>query len=80
MKNYNRDLLLLYKTEVIDEDLLEREMEFLNQVLSSVERNEVFCQVHELANRYGITNKAKAILKACAEPVLRPFYFLINLN
>jgi hypothetical protein len=80
MKNYNRDLLLLYKTEVVNEDLLQREMEFLNRVLSSVERQEVFCQVHELVNRYRITNKSKAILKATEEPELKPFCFLLNLN
>ncbi len=43
MKNYNRDLLLLYKTEVYSEDLLQHEVECLHQILLQVERNDVFC-------------------------------------
>lgn len=79
MKNYNRDLLLLYKEEVND-DLIQYEVECLHRILITVERNDVFCKAHELANRYKITQKAKAILKAVEWPELKPFYFLINKN
>ena len=80
MKNYNRDLLLLYKEEVYNDDLIQNEVECLHRILMTVERNDVFCQAHELVNRYKITQKAKAILKAVEWPELKPFNFLINKN
>jgi hypothetical protein len=80
MKNYNRDLLLLYKTDVFSEDLLQREVECLHQLLMNVERKEVFCRAHELATRSKITNKARSIELEAANPVLKPFHFLINKN
>ncbi len=80
MKNYNRDLLLLYKTEVYSEDLLQHEVECLHKILLQVERNDVFCLAHELVTRSTITSKAKAILKAVRKSTLRPFNFLINKN
>jgi hypothetical protein len=80
MKNYDRDLLLLYKADVYDEDLLQREVECLHQLLMRVERNNVFCQVHELVTRTRITSKANAIMKATKYFRLKPFHFLINKN
>ena len=80
MKNYNRDLLLLYKDEVYNDDLLEKEVECLHEILMRVECNEVFCQSHELVTRYKITRKAKNITAAIAWPELKPFHFLINKN
>ena len=80
MKNYNRDLLLLYKTEVYSEDLLQHEVECLHKLLLGVENNDVFCLAHELVTRSRITDKSKAILKAIRHTTLKPFHFLINKN
>ena len=80
MKNYDRDLLLLYKADVFNEDLLQREVENLNQVLLKVERSDIFCLAHELVTRNRITQKARRILKATRHIQLRPFQFLINKN
>lgn len=80
MKNYNRDLLLLYKEEVYNDDLIQNEVECLHRILMTVELNDVFCKAHELVTRYKITRKAKAILKAVEWPELKPFNFLINKN
>ena len=80
MKNYNRDLLLLYKNEECNDELIQYEVECLDRILLTVERNDVFCRAHELVSRYRITQKAKAILKASEWPELKPFYFLINKN
>jgi hypothetical protein len=80
MKNYDRDLLLLYKTEIFSEDLLQHEVERLHKILLNVECKDRFCSAHELATRSKITQKAKAILKAVKHSTLRPFYFLINKN
>jgi hypothetical protein len=80
MKNYERDLLVLYKADDYSEDLLQREVESLHKILLQVERNETFCTAHELAKRSRITQKTRAILKAISHLTLRPFYFLINKN
>jgi hypothetical protein len=80
MKNYNRDLLLLYRTEVYDEDLLQHQVECLHKMLRGVENPEVFCRAHELVKRSKITSKSGAILKAVSQHSLKPFYFLINKN
>lgn len=79
MKNHNRDLLILYKTNTTQESL-ERAVECLHNILMRVECNEVFCQVHELVKRYKITHKPKNILKAITYVELKPFHFLINKN
>ena len=80
MKNYNRDLLLLYKAERYSEDLLQHEVECLHRILMQVESRDVFCTAHELVKRNRITGKSKAILNASANLRLKPFYFLINKN
>lgn len=80
MKNYNRDLLLLYKDEVYNDDLLQKEVECLHEILMNVECNDVFCIAHELITRSRITKKSRTIIKAIAWPELKPFHFLINKN
>jgi hypothetical protein len=80
MKNYDRDLLVLYKADVFNEDLLQREVENLHQILLKVERSDIFCFAHELVTRNKITQKAKSILRATRHLRLRPFQFLINKN
>jgi hypothetical protein len=80
MKNYDRDLLVLYKADVYSEDLLQREVENLHQILLQVERSDIFCFAHELVTRNKITQRAKSILKATRNFRLKPFQFLINKN
>ena len=80
MKNYDRDLLVLYKADVFNEDLLQREVENLHQILLNVERSDIFCLAHELVTRNKITQKAKSILRATRHLRLKPFQFLINKN
>jgi hypothetical protein len=80
MKHYDRDLLVLYKADVYNEDLLQREVENLHQILMKVERNDFFCIAHELVTRSRITQKARAILKATRNIRLKPFQFLVNKN
>lgn len=80
MKNYNRDLLLLYKDEVYNDDLLQKEVECLHEILMQVECNDVFCRCHELVTRNRLTRKKASILKAIAWPELKPFHYLISKN
>lgn len=80
MKNYDRDLLLLYKADWYNEDLLQHEVECLHQLLLQVEANASFCIANELVTRNRITNKPKAIKKAARLVQLKPFHFLLNKN
>jgi hypothetical protein len=80
MGKYNRDLLVLFKSNVYNEDLLQYEVECLHKILLRVEEDDIFCLTHELVKRSGITQKAKAILKTVAHSNLKPFHFLINKN
>ncbi|HEU4470164.1 MAG TPA: hypothetical protein VFR58_03695 [Flavisolibacter sp.] len=80
MKNYDRDLLVLYKADLYNEDLLQHEVECLHKILLQVERNDIFCAAHELVTRSKITSKTNAILKAISRYRLKPFNFLINKN
>ena len=80
MKNYGRDLLVLYKTDLYNKDLLHYEVECLHQILLCVENEMVFCNAHELVTRYSITSRSKKIMKAIEQEVLKPFHFLINKN
>ncbi len=80
MNNYNRDLLLMYRTEVFSDDLLQHEVECLHNILRMVECNEIFCRAHELVTKFSITSKPKAIVNAIGNIKLKPFYFLLNKN
>lgn len=80
MKNYGRDLLLLYRAERFSDDLLQHEVECLHKLLRDVESDQAFCTAHELARRNRITTKSRHILKAAEHVRLKPFYFLINRN
>ena len=80
MKNYDRDLLVLYKADVYNEDLLQKEVENLHQILLRVERNDIFCSVHELVTRNKITQKARSIIRATRHFRLNHLRFIINKN
>jgi hypothetical protein len=80
MENRNRDLLVLLKTTSLSGEAFEKHIDCLHTVLLQVERNDVFCQAHELVARNSITAKKKKILKAIEQVELKPFYFLINKN
>ncbi|HEU0064967.1 MAG TPA: hypothetical protein VFQ58_08045 [Flavisolibacter sp.] len=80
MGKYNRDLLVLFKSNVYNEDLLQYEVECLHKILLRVEEDDIFCLTHELVKRSRITQKAKAIIKTVAHSHLKPFHFLINKN
>lgn len=80
MNKYNRDLLVLLKTSSLSNEALEMHINCLNKILVSVECSDAFCVAHELATRFKITGKRKAILKAISHNQLKPFFFLINKN
>ncbi|MER3463458.1 MAG: hypothetical protein C4329_02625 [Chitinophagaceae bacterium] len=80
MKAHNRELLVLLKTPDTNEEELEKQLEELHAIARQAESNEAFCRAHELVKRFKITQRRSVLLNAISEPVLKPFYFLINKN
>lgn len=80
MKNHNRDLLVLLKTDIWSQRALEQQIACLHEILVRVECGDAFCTAHELVTRFKITTKRGALLDAANQPHLKPFHFLINKN
>lgn len=82
MTQRNRDLLVLFKQDLMSPQAIEYEVTQLHQMLFDVERLDNFARAHELIdlNTYKISNKAfkiKRFLKLKNEPA---FVFLNNKN
>ena len=82
MNKSNRDLLVLFKQELMTPQAIEHEVSWLHELLFSVERMENFVKAHELIdlNRYKITNTAFDIKKNVRRKKDQPFVFLNNKN
>ncbi len=80
MISSNRSLLVLFKTGLLDEKAMERQVECLNKILVKTDSPENFCTAHELVDRNRVTSNKKKLLKESKHVRLRPFRFLINKN
>lgn len=82
MNKSNRDLLVLFKQELMTPQAIEHEVSWLHELLFTVERMENFTRAHELIdlNRYRITNNALDIKKNVRRKKDQPFVFLNNKN
>jgi hypothetical protein len=80
MKRMNREILVVTKHYSISHPAIEKEMEWLNEILITTEAPTNFCAAHELVNRNRITQNKRKILKAVKHSELRPFRFLIGKN
>lgn len=80
MNRYGRNLLVILKTDLLSEKALEKEYDYLHELLLHTESPEQFCLAHELVDRNRITSSKKKILKEARHFQLRPFRFLINKN
>ena len=80
MMNSNRNLFVLFNTELLDEKAVEKEVRCLKNVLRYIETPEQFCIATELVDRNRINSNKKRILKESNHFRLRPFRFLINKN
>ncbi len=82
MKNTSRDLLVLFKEDVMSPQAVEQEVGWLHDLLFQVERLDNFVHAHELIdiNRYKIVSKPTEIKKAIRQGIMRPFLFLNNKN
>lgn len=82
MKSPNRDLLVLLKDELMDQQSIEMEVERLNEILFQAERMDNFCQANEIIdlNKYKIIRKPHLIQQIMRQVDLKPFQFISNKN
>jgi len=82
MNKSNRDLLVLFKEDLMSPLAIEHEVELLHELLYMVERIENLVIAHEVINinRYKIQNDFHTIREAIRMKKLKPFVFLNNKN
>jgi hypothetical protein len=82
MNKSNRDLLVLFKEELMSPQAIEHEVEMLHELLFSVEKIENLVTAHEVINlnKYKIQTQFNIIKNTIRRKVLKPFVFLCNKN
>lgn len=82
MNKFNRDLLVLFKEELMSPQAIEHEVEMLHELLFDVEKIENLITAHEVINlnRYKIQNNHNIIRDTIRKKELKPFVFLSNKN
>jgi hypothetical protein len=82
MNKSNRDLLVLFKEELMSPQAIEHEVEMLHELLYAVERIENLITAHEVINlnRYKVYNQYNIIRRNIRRKELQPFVFLNNKN
>lgn len=78
----NRDLLVLFKQELMSPQAIEHEVSMLHELLFDVERMDNFVVAHEIIdlNKYKIYNKRFRIKSFLQQKTEKPFVFLNNKN
>ena len=82
MNKSNRDLLVLFKEDLMSPQAIEHEVEMLHELLYGVEKLDNLVTAHEVINinRYEIQNDLKIVRETLRKKNLRPFVFLNNMN
>lgn len=82
MNKSNRDLLVLFKEELMSPQAIEHEVEMLHELLYAVEKIENLIIAHEVINlnNYKIQNQSHIIRNTIRRRELKPFIFLNNKN
>ncbi len=82
MNKSNRDLLVLFKQELMTPQAIEHEIGWLHELLFNVERLDNFVSAHELIdlNKYKILNDSFEIKRIIRSKKEKPFVFLNNVN
>ena len=82
MNKFNRDLLVLFKEELMNPQSIEHEVEMLHELLYSVERIDNLIVANEVINlnKYKINSDEKTIRQTISLKELKPFIFLNNKN
>ena len=82
MNKSNRDLLVLFKEELMSPQAIEHEVEMLHELLYNVEQIDNLVTAHEVINlnSYKIQNQYNIIRNTIRRKELKPFIFLNNKN
>ena len=82
MNKFNRDLLVLFKEELMNPQAIEHEVEMLHELLYSVERIDNLIVAHEVINlnKYKIISDKNVIRITLRQNELKPFIFINNKN
>ncbi|MEO5943381.1 MAG: hypothetical protein ABIP30_07880 [Ferruginibacter sp.] len=82
MNKSNRDLLVMFKQELMTPQAMEHEVEMLHELLFTVERLDNVVKAHEIIdlNRYKIIGKNFEIKSFLRKQTDKPFVFLNNKN
>jgi hypothetical protein len=82
MNKSNRDLLVLFKQELMTPQAIEHELDSLHELLFDVERIDNFVSAHELIdlNKYKIIKTDFDIKRVIRSRKESPFVFLNNVN
>ena len=82
MNKSNRDLLVLFKEDLMSPQSIEHEVELLHELLYGVERLENLVVAHEVINlnKYKIQSDFNTVRDAIRHKELKPFVFLNNKN
>jgi hypothetical protein len=82
MNKSNRDLLVLFKEELMSPQAIEHEVEMLHELLYDVEQIDNLVTAHEVINfnSYKIQNQYHIIRNTIRRKELKPFIFLSNKN
>ena len=82
MNKSNRDLLVLFKEELMSPQAIEHEVEMLHELLYAVEQIDNLVAAHEVINlnSYKIQNQYHIIRNTIRRKELKPFIFLNNKN
>ena len=78
----SRDLLVLFKEDLMTSQAIEQEVASLNSLLFSVEELDHFVGAHELIDltKYTIQSNSAEIKKSLKRKKAKPFVFLNNKN
>lgn len=82
MNKSNRDLLVLFKHEMMTPQAIEHEVEWLHELLYDVERIDNFASAHEIIDlcRYKVSGNLVEIKRAIRMRKEQAFIFLNNKN
>jgi len=77
-----RDLMVLFKQELMSPQAIERQVEMLHDLLYTVEHIENIITAHEVIdlNKFRIINKKKQLRHLLRSYSLKPFVFVSNKN
>jgi hypothetical protein len=82
MNKFNRDLLVLFKEELLNPKAIEHQVELLHELLYSVERVDNLITAHEVINlnKFKIYSEENVLRQTLGLKEMKPFVFLNNKN